>query len=79
MTTTAALPRLDVEAIRQDFPILATTMHGRPLVYLDSAASSQKPRAVLDALREFYETTNANIHRGVYALSAEATRRYDVA
>jgi cysteine desulfurase/selenocysteine lyase len=54
-------------------------MHGRPLVYLDSAASSQKPRAVLDALREFYETTNANIHRGVYALSAEATRRYDVA
>ncbi|HET8762527.1 MAG TPA: cysteine desulfurase, partial [Gemmatimonadales bacterium] len=54
-------------------------MHGRPLVYLDSAASSQKPRAVLDAEREFYETTNANIHRGVYALSAEATRRYDVA
>ncbi len=79
MTTTAALPRLDVEAIRQDFPILATTMHGRPLVYLDSAASSQKPRVVLDAEREFYETTNANIHRGVYALSAEATRRYDVA
>ncbi|HET8632793.1 MAG TPA: aminotransferase class V-fold PLP-dependent enzyme, partial [Gemmatimonadales bacterium] len=79
MTTTAALPRLDVETIRRDFPILATTMHGRPLVYLDSAASSQKPRAVLDAEREFYETTNANIHRGVYALSAEATRRYDVA
>jgi cysteine desulfurase/selenocysteine lyase len=79
VTTTAALPRLDVEAIRRDFPILATTMHGRPLVYLDSAASSQKPRAVLDAEREFYETTNANIHRGVYALSAEATRRYDVA
>ncbi len=79
MTTTAALPRLDVEAIRRDFPILATTMHGRPLVYLDSAASSQKPRVVLDAERDFYETTNANIHRGVYALSAEATRRYDVA
>ena len=79
MTTTAAPPRLDVEAIRRDFPILATTMHGRPLVYLDSAASSQKPRAVLDAEREFYETTNANIHRGVYALSAEATRRYDLA
>jgi cysteine desulfurase/selenocysteine lyase len=79
MTTTAVLPRLDVEAVRRDFPILATTMHGRPLVYLDSAASSQKPRVVLDAEREFYETTNANIHRGVYALSAEATRRYDVA
>ena len=79
MTTTAILPRLDVEAVRRDFPILATTMHGRPLVYLDSAASSQKPRVVLDAEREFYETTNANIHRGVYALSAEATRRYDVA
>jgi cysteine desulfurase/selenocysteine lyase len=79
VTSTAAAPRLDIEAIRRDFPILATTMHGRPLVYLDSAASSQKPRAVLDAEREFYETTNANIHRGVYALSAEATRRYDVA
>jgi len=79
VTTTAALPRLDVEATRRDFPILATTMHGRPLVYLDSAASSQKPRVVLDAERDFYETTNANIHRGVYALSAEATRRYDVA
>jgi cysteine desulfurase/selenocysteine lyase len=79
MTTTAVLPRLDVETVRRDFPILATTMHGRPLVYLDSAASSQKPRVVLDAEREFYETTNANIHRGVYALSAEATRRYDVA
>ncbi len=77
--TMVAMPRLDVEVIRQDFPILATTMHGRPLVYLDSAASSQKPRAVLDAERGFYETTNANIHRGVYALSAEATRRYDVA
>jgi cysteine desulfurase/selenocysteine lyase len=74
-----AAPRLDAEAIRQDFPILATTMHGRPLVYLDSAASSQKPRVVLDAERDFYETTNANIHRGVYALSAEATRRYDAA
>ncbi len=79
MTTTAALPRLDVEAVRRDFPILGTSMHGRPLVYLDSAASSQKPRAVLDAERGFYETTNANIHRGVYALSAEATRRYDAA
>ena len=77
--TTAALPRLDVEAIRRDFPILSVPMHGRPLVYLDSAASSQKPRAVLDAERAFYETTNANIHRGVYALSAEATRRYDAA
>jgi cysteine desulfurase/selenocysteine lyase len=79
VTTTAAPPRLDVGAIRRDFPILATAMHGHPLVYLDSAASSQKPRAVLDAERRFYETTNANIHRGVYALSAEATRQYDVA
>jgi cysteine desulfurase/selenocysteine lyase len=77
--TMVAAPRLDAETIRQDFPILGTTMHGRPLVYLDSAASSQKPRVVLDAERDFYETTNANIHRGVYALSAEATRRYDAA
>ena len=65
----AALPALDAEAVRADFPILGTTAHGRPLVYLDSAASSQKPRQVLDAERHFYETSYANIHRGVYELS----------
>jgi cysteine desulfurase/selenocysteine lyase len=82
MTTAAparsdAPPTLDVEAVRADFPILGTTAHGRPLVYLDSAASSQKPRQVLDAERRFYETSYANIHRGVYELSARATAAYD--
>jgi cysteine desulfurase/selenocysteine lyase len=68
---------LDVTAVRADFPILGTTVHGRPLVYLDSAASSQKPRQVIDAERRFYETSYANIHRGVYELSARATEAYD--
>ena len=74
---TPAPPALDAEAVRADFPILGTTTHGRPLVYLDSAASSQKPRQVLDAERRFYETSYANIHRGVYELSARATEAYD--
>ncbi len=68
---------LDVEAVRADFPILGTPVHGRRLVYLDSAASSQKPRQVIDAERTFYETSYANIHRGVYELSARATEAYD--
>jgi cysteine desulfurase/selenocysteine lyase len=75
----AAPPALDADAVRADFPILGTTAHGRPLVYLDSAASSQKPRQVLDAERHFYETSYANIHRGVYELSARATEAYDAA
>jgi cysteine desulfurase/selenocysteine lyase len=70
---------LDVESVRADFPILGTAVHGRPLVYLDSAASSQKPRQVIDAERTFYETSYANIHRGVYELSARATGAYDAA
>jgi cysteine desulfurase/selenocysteine lyase len=67
----------DPDRIRGDFPILETTMRGRPLVYLDSAASAQKPRVVIDAMKDFYETGYANIHRGVYQLSAEATTRYE--
>src|SRR5438034_1135350 len=55
---------LDGAAIRADFPILSRRIHGKPLVYLDSAATSQKPRAVIDALVRYYETSNANIHRG---------------
>ena len=55
---------LDVEAIRKDFPILKTKMNGKPLVYLDSAATSQKPIQVLDAISDYYRTYNANIHRG---------------
>ncbi len=68
---------LNVEAIRKDFPILQTSMRGKPLVYLDTAASAQKPRAVIDAMSDFYRNHYANIHRGVYQLSAEATKRYE--
>jgi cysteine desulfurase / selenocysteine lyase len=69
----------DVAAIRRDFPILATKIYGKPLVYLDNAASAQKPRAVLDAERDVYERCYANIHRGVHWLSVHATDAYDAA
>ena len=75
----APAPALDVERIRDDFPILHRLVRGRPLVYLDSAATTQKPRAVLDALARYYTHGNANIHRGVYVLSEEATAAYDAA
>ena len=68
---------LDVERIRADFPILSIKPRGKPLVYLDSAATSQKPRQVIDALRRYYEEENGNIHRGVHYLSELATLRYD--
>jgi len=71
------LATFDVERIRLDFPILATTPRGKPLIYLDSAATSQKPRSVIDALRRFYEAENGNIHRGVHYLSERATELYD--
>ena len=70
---------LDVTKIRADFPILATQMHGKPLVYLDNAATGQKPRAVIDTISRYYETTNANVHRGVYQLSEQATRECEEA
>src|SRR5260370_9293214 len=60
------------EDIRNDFPILTRKVHGKPLVYLDSAASSQKPRAVIDTMNVYYETYHANVHRGVYEISEEA-------
>ena len=75
----ALAPALDVERIRDDFPILHRLVRGKPLVYLDSAATTQKPRAVLDALAGYYAHGNANIHRGVYVLSEEATAAYDAA
>ena len=68
---------LDLEKIRADFPILARPVHGKRLVYLDSAASSQKPRQVIDTLVDVYETSYANVHRGVYHLGAVATERYE--
>ena len=67
----------DWSAIRQDFPILDQQVHGKPLIYFDSAASSQKPRAVLDALRHYYEHDNANVHRGLHELSSRATEAYE--
>ena len=69
----------DVAAVRRDFPILRTTVHGKPLVYLDSAASAQKPRAVIDAERDLYERYYSNIHRGVHQLSVQATDAYESA
>src|SRR6184192_4746813 len=68
-----SVPRLDAHALRADFPIFEQTFHGKPLSFLDSAASSQKPRQVLDAMTHFYETSYANVHRGVYELGERAT------
>ena len=67
----------DVDRARADFPILSRTVHGKPLVFLDSGASAQKPRAVIDAVARCYEAEYANIHRGVYTLSAKATEAYE--
>ena len=69
----------DVRRVREDFPILGQKVHGKPLVYLDNAATTQKPRAVLEALTRFYERSNANVHRGVHLLSERATAEFDEA
>ncbi|HEX2031035.1 MAG TPA: cysteine desulfurase [Actinomycetota bacterium] len=68
---------VDAERIRKDFPIFERDMRGKPLAYLDSAATSQKPRQVIDALTEFWERRNANVHRGVYEIAEEATAAYE--
>jgi cysteine desulfurase / selenocysteine lyase len=73
----SAEAKLDARRLRGDFPIFEQEIHGKPLAYLDSAASSQKPRQVLDAMTEFYETSYANIHRGVYDLGERATEAYE--
>jgi cysteine desulfurase / selenocysteine lyase len=70
-------PRFDVEAIRADFPILSRMINGHPLVYLDSANTSQKPRAVVDAMVEHYLHHNANVARSVHTLGTEATEAYE--
>lgn len=70
-------PGLNVSAIREDFPILQQTVNGKPLVYLDSTSTSQKPEAVLRAMDEYYRRFNANVHRGVYYLAEEATARFE--
>src|SRR6202048_2437163 len=69
--------RVDWSALREDFPILRERVNGHPLIYFDNAASSQKPRAVLDVVRNYYEHENANVHRGLPALSARATEHYE--
>lgn len=76
---TARLPALDVARLRQDFPILQRAVHGQPLVYLDNAATSQKPWSVIEAERHYYAHYNANIHRGVHQMSQEATEAYEAA
>jgi cysteine desulfurase / selenocysteine lyase len=72
-------PAFDVARIRADFPILASTVRGKPLVYLDNAATTQKPQVVIDAVSHYYSAQNANIHRGVHWLSERATAAYDAA
>ncbi len=73
----AGAATLDAERLRRDFPILRQQVNGRPLVYLDNAASSQKPQVVIDTISRYYETINANIHRGVHHLSVAATEAYE--
>ena len=68
---------LDIEAIRRDFPVLSRKVHGKPLCYLDNAASSQRPQSVIDAVSHYYETNHANVHRGVHTLSQEATDLFE--
>jgi len=77
-TARAASP-LDVGLIRRDFPLLSREVNGRPIAYLDNAATSQKPQATIDAISNYYRTANANIHRGVHTLSVEATEAYESA
>ena len=74
-----AHPKLDAHRVRADFPIFEQTFHGKSLAFLDSAASSQKPRQMLDAMSDFYETSYANVHRGVYALAERATEGLELA
>jgi len=75
LTTTKTL----ADQVRHEFPILSQRVHGKPLVYLDNAATSQKPFLVLNTLRDYYEQFNANVHRGAHTLSAKATDAYETA
>lgn len=77
MTASTIAPVLLANEVRADFPILHQSINGKPLVYLDNAATSQKPQAVLDAMVHYYEADNANVHRGVHTLSARATEAYE--
>jgi cysteine desulfurase/selenocysteine lyase len=77
LVAVSAEQKLDARRLRADFPIFEQSIHGKPLAYLDSANSSQKPRQVLDTLREFYETSYANVHRAVYELGVRSDAAYD--
>src|SRR5215213_7685177 len=78
MIESAVIPKaLDVDAIRQQFPVLNREVKGHPLVYFDNAATSQKPKIVIDALVNYYTGYNANIHRGIHSLAEEATAAYE--
>src|SRR6476661_6680704 len=84
MTTETTIPAppkrmIDWQTLRADFPILHQKVHGHPLIYFDNAATSQKPRMVLDALRNYYERDNANVHRGIHELSNRATAGFEAA
>jgi cysteine desulfurase/selenocysteine lyase len=77
-----AAPRallFDAAAVRQDFPLLRRQVHGKPLVYLDNAATTQKPQAVIDRMTQYYVEENANVHRGVHGLGERATKAYEEA
>ena len=69
----------DMARRRSDFPILKQRVHGKPLVYLDNASTTQKPRSVIEAITRYYETGNANVHRGVHVMSERATQAYEEA
>src|SRR5687767_5072511 len=77
MKTADRTTGLDVQRIRREFPILSQTVHGKPPVYLDNAATSQKPQSVIDAEMRYYAESNANVHRGIHALSERATAAYE--
>src|SRR6266516_2701994 len=80
-TTVPAAPKtmIDWQKLRADFPILHQNVHGQPLIYFDNAATTQKPKTVLDALRRYYERDNANVHRGLHELSNRATAAFEAA
>lgn len=77
IVNTETISQLDIDQIRADFPILNETINGKPLVYFDNAATTQKPKVVIDALSDYYEHTNANIHRGIHHLAEKATAEYE--
>jgi cysteine desulfurase/selenocysteine lyase len=79
MTTPLDTTPLDTEVLRKDFPLLRRSVHDQPIVYLDSASSALQPQSVIDAMDHYYETTHANVHRGVYATAEESTRLYETA